>query len=115
MFPLRRIEVFAVRRLLIAVFAVVAIMGSAEAATAAPVEAWTEVHHDVTFTASWPDDICGLRANTTTYTRHVEQTHLTRRADGTFSYHDVAVVTYLSDYFDPALPDLAGRLTEVIH
>jgi hypothetical protein len=103
------------RRLIALAFTVSAIMTLTGPAAAAPVEAWTEVHHDVTFTATWPDDICGLRANTTTYTRKVEQVHLTRRADDTFSYHDVAAVTYVSDYVDPALPDLSGRLTEVNH
>lgn len=29
------------------------------------------------------------------------------------SNHDVAVVTYVSDYEDPAIPDAQGRLTEV--
>jgi hypothetical protein len=104
-----------VRRLMAIVLVLPAVLVSARPATAAQVEAWTEVHHDETFTATWPDDICGLRANTTTYTRKVEQIHLTSLGDGTFSYHDVAAVTYVSDYVDPALPDLFGRLTEVNH
>ena len=103
------------RRIMGLVLALPVVFAWAGPAAAAPVEAWTEVHHGSTFTATWEDDICGLRANTTTYTRKVEQVHLTRRPDGTFSYHDVAVVTYVSDYVDPALPDLYGRLTEVNH
>lgn len=75
----------------------------------------TVVEHGTTFTAYFPDDICGPRAATTTLTRRVEQIHLTRRADGSFSYHDVGVFTYKSDYVDPALPDLTGRGTEVNH
>jgi hypothetical protein len=84
-------------------------------ASAAPVGSPTIVAHDVTFTASWDDDICGLRANTTTYHRKIEQVQVFERSDGTFVYRDVAVVTYESDYVDPALPDLSGRLTEVNH
>ena len=84
-------------------------------ASAARVGFPTVVAHDVTFTASWEDDICGLRANTTTYHRKTEQVQFFERSDGTFVYRDVAVVTYESDYVDPALPDLSGRLTEVNH
>jgi hypothetical protein len=56
---------------------------------------------------------CGNRANTTTYHRRVEQVQFSQRPTGTFLYRDVAVVTYESDYVDPTLPDLSGRLTEV--
>ncbi|KRE98698.1 hypothetical protein ASG88_16750 [Nocardioides sp. Soil777] len=82
-------------------------------ASAEPVGAPTVVDHDVTFTAVFDGDICGPRANTTTFHRTMEQVQFFQRPDGTFSYRDVAVVTYVSDYDDPALPDLTGRLTEV--
>lgn len=97
------------------VLAVPMILLGAGAATAARPEVSTVVQHDVTFTASFPDDICGPRANTTTFTGTVDQVHYLARADGTFLYRDVAVVTYVADYDDPTLPDLSGRLTEVNH
>ena len=82
-------------------------------ASAAPVERFTVVDHGLSHTATFPDDICGPRASTTTFTAKASLTHLTARPDGTFHYHDVAPVTYVSDYADPELPDLTGRLTEV--
>jgi len=82
-------------------------------AAAAPVSTFTVVDHGLSHTATFPDDICGPRASTTTFTAKASLTHLTARPDGTFQYHDVAPVTYVSDYEDPALPDLTGRLTEV--
>jgi hypothetical protein len=82
-------------------------------AAAGPVQTFTVVDHGLSHTATFPDDICGPRASTTTFTAKASVTHLTARPDGTFQYHDVAPVTYVSDYEDPALPDLRGRLTEV--
>ncbi len=35
------------------------------------------------------------------------------RPNGTWNFQFVEVVTYVSDYDDPSLPDLTGRLTEV--
>ncbi len=82
-------------------------------AAAAPVETFTVVDQGLSHTAIFSDNICGPRANTTTFTAKASVTHLTARPDGTFHYHDVAPVTYVSDYEDPALPTLTGRLTEV--
>lgn len=90
-----------------------ALMAPAGAAAADPVGSPTVVTHGVTFTVTWDGDICGGRANTTTYHRRIEQVQFFQRPDGTFVYRDVAVVTYESDYVDPTLPDLSGRLTEV--
>lgn len=39
--------------------------------------------------------------------------HRSPKAGVGSSNHDVAVVTYVSDYEDPAIPDAQGRLTEV--
>lgn len=93
------------------------LVGSTGAASpaAAAATSFTVVDHGTTFTEFFPDDICGDRASTTTFVRTVEQVHLTRMPDGTFSYHDVAVFTYTADYVDPALPTLRGRGTEVNH
>jgi hypothetical protein len=82
-------------------------------ASAARVGSPTVVAHDTTFTEFFDGDICGARANTTTFHRRMEQVQFFERPDGTFKYRDVAVVTYVSDYVDPALQDLTGRLTEV--
>lgn len=82
-------------------------------ASAARVGSPTVVQHDVVFSEFFDGDICGEAANTTTFTRTMEQVQFFERPDGTFKYRDVAVVTYVSDYVDPALPDLTGRLTEV--
>jgi hypothetical protein len=100
------------RRLVLIGLVLPALLVATPASAARP-ETWTVVDHDVTFTEEFPDDICGDRANTTTFTRKVEQVHLTAHRDGTFTYHDVAVVTYTSDYVDPSIPDVTGRLTEV--
>jgi hypothetical protein len=103
------------RKFLGLLFVALLMILTAGPASAAPVGSPTIVTHGETFTVSWDDDICGLRANTTTYHRKIEQVQFFERSDGTFVYRDVAVVTYESDYVDPALPDLSGRLTEVNH
>ena len=82
-------------------------------AAAAPVDTRTVVEHNTTETIRFDDDVCGPRANTTTFTRKVVQSHITEGVDGSFNFHEVAVVTYVSDYDDADLPDLSGRLTEV--
>lgn len=87
----------------------------APAAQASPVERFTFVEHGATKTEFFPDDICGPRASTTTFTARTQQMQVLERPDGTWLYHEVAVVTYTSDYVDPALPDLTGTLTEVNH
>jgi hypothetical protein len=75
----------------------------------------TIVVRDFTQTQSFPDDICGPRASTVTWTYTVAQSQLVERADGTFSYRDVSVVTYVVDFVDPALADYPGRDVEVNH
>lgn len=75
----------------------------------------TVVTHGSTHTEFFPDDICGPRASTVTFTATVSQSKSVVR-DGTFfSYRDVAVVTYDIDFVDPALADYSGSLTEVNH
>ena len=75
----------------------------------------TNVTHDVTYSSYFDDDICGPKAHVTTFTATVAQPQLLERPDGSWVYREVSVVTYTSDYDDPALPDLEGRLTEVNH
>jgi hypothetical protein len=90
------------------------LLAAGPAAAATPPSA-TVVEHDYTFTEHFDDDICGPRANTTTFTRKMQQVQFTQRADGTWAFRYVAAVTYVSDYDDPALPTLTGSVTEVEH
>lgn len=75
----------------------------------------TIVTHSSTRAESFPDDICGPRASTVTWTDTIAQSQLIERADGSFSYRDVTVVTYVVDFVDPALADYPGRDVEVNH
>jgi len=75
----------------------------------------TVVTHGFTHTEFFPDDICGARASTVTFTATVAQWKDVERADGTWSHRDVSAVTYEVDFVDPALSDYSGRLTEVNH
>jgi hypothetical protein len=75
----------------------------------------TVVTHGFTHTEILPDDICGPRASTVTFTATMAQWQDVKRADGTWSHRDVSAVTYKVDFFDPALSDYSGRLTEVNH
>ena len=90
------------------------VLGSADSAAARPFVV-TTVDRGVVVTEHFPDDICGPRGSTTTFTHRVQQSHLTEHQDGSFTYHDVSVFTYTADYDDPALPDLTGSATEVNH
>ncbi len=82
---------------------------------AAPSDGRTVVDHDVTYSEYFDGDICGLAANLTTWTAQTAQQQFLQRQDGSWLYREVSVVTYTSDYVDPSLPDLTGRLTEVNH
>ena len=75
----------------------------------------TVVTHGFTHTEFFPDDICGPRASTVTYTETMAQSQPMERADGTLSGREVSVVTYEVDFVDPALADYRGRLVEVHH
>jgi hypothetical protein len=78
-------------------------------------DAATAVTHGYTHTEFFPDDICGARASTATFTETMAQSQYVQRADGSWSYRDVSVVTYVGDYVDPSIADVTGRLTEVNH
>ena len=75
----------------------------------------TNVEHGGTYSGYFDGDICGPWANLTTWTAKVAQQQFLERSDGSWAYREVSAVTYTSDYDDPALPDLEGRLTEVNH
>ena len=75
----------------------------------------TNVQHNVTFVEEFADDICGPRANTTTFTYQTLVLHLTAKADGTFTFQEVITANYTSDFHDPAIPTASGRFTEVNH
>ena len=82
----------------------------AQAAAAA-----TTVTRGYSHTEFFPDDICGPRASTVTFTERMLQSQYVERADGSWSYRDVSVVTYDVDFVDPSLADYSGSLTEVNH
>jgi hypothetical protein len=92
-----------------------ALLYASPASAQQPVGKSTSVVHNEVETVDFSDDVCGERSNTTVFTRRLVQEHFSERADGSFQYHYVAVVTYVSDYDDAALPTLTGRLTEVIN
>jgi hypothetical protein len=88
------------------------------AATGTPVAAdptivSREIQHNSVETIHFDDDICGPRANWTTFTRTLEKQRFVLRGDGTWNFQYTGVVTYISDYDDPSLPEVSGRLTEV--
>jgi hypothetical protein len=75
----------------------------------------TVVTHGFTHTEFFPDDICGPRASSVTFTATTSQWQYVERADGSWSWRDVSQVTYEVDFVDSALSDYSGRLTEVNH
>jgi hypothetical protein len=72
----------------------------------------TVVVHGVTFTEFFPDDICGPRASTVSFTLRTVVMHLTEHADGTFTFHYTSTGTYHVDFVDPALADQESQFTE---
>ena len=73
----------------------------------------TVVDRGFTHTLVFPDDICGPRSGTVTWTYTVAQWHYIERPDGTFAYRDVSVTTFAVDFDDPSLADYSGRSVEV--
>ena len=98
----------------------VLMLGLAMVSVASPVSAATPgrpapVIHNQVEIVTFSDDVCGERANVTTFNRKVVQERSSQQANGAVRYHYTAVVTYVSDYTDPTLPTLSGKLTEVIN
>jgi hypothetical protein len=103
------------RRRLVIAGLVAGLMTLVTGGSAAAAPAPAEVTRNFQYTRIFPDDVCGLRANTTMYTVKMESIRSTERPNGSFSFRYVAVVTYVSDYVDASLPTLTGRVTEVEH
>ena len=82
----------------------------AQAAAQAP-EVWTNVRHDVIFTQSFPDDVCGPRASTETWRVRTEMNHLTQLPDGSFALTDFETGTIFDDFDDPSIPDSSSQFT----
>jgi hypothetical protein len=80
-------------------------------ATAQAPEVWTTVRHDVTFTQSFPEDICGPRASTETWRVWTEVNNLTQLPDGSFAFTDFETGTILVDFDDPSIPDSSSQFT----
>ncbi|WP_062462605.1 hypothetical protein [Demequina soli] len=72
----------------------------------------TEVQHGYVFSEYYEDDACSTEPNVTTYTVKTFHETFRPRADGSWTYHYLAVVTYATDYVSPAMEDVTGRLTE---
>jgi len=75
----------------------------------------TVVVHGLTFTEFFPDDICGPRASTVSFTLRTEVIHVTEHTDGTFSFQDTNTGTYHVDFVDPALADQDSQFAESTH
>src|SRR4051794_8656510 len=73
---------------------------------AAPAERTTAVVvHGLTYSQYFPDDICGPRASTTTFTIRTRVVRSTEEQDGTFNVTFVDTGTYHVDFVDPAIAD----------
>jgi hypothetical protein len=95
----------------IGALAALVLSGAPMQASAKPTTS-TVVVHGVTFTEFFPDDICGPRASTVTFTIRTDVRHLTERADGTFTFHFTSNGTYHVDFVDPALADQESQFTD---
>ncbi len=82
---------------------------------AAPAEKTTVVVHGLTYSLFFPDDICGPRAGTTTFTIRTQVLHLTEEQDGTFNGTYVDTGTYHVDFVDPAIADQDSQFTTTVH
>jgi hypothetical protein len=97
--------------LLVGVLTAIVLAAAPMQASAKPTTS-TVVLHGVTFTEFFPDDICGPPASTVAFTVRTDVTHLTERADGTFTFHHTDTGTYHVDFVDPALADQDSQFTE---
>lgn len=110
--PARR---FALAPPLATVALLVALLPVSPAAAKPPPEKSTAVIHGVTFSVVFPDDICGPRASTTTFTLRTQMIHVTERTDGSFNFQHTETGTYHVDFDDPSLPDEDSQFTDSIH
>lgn len=75
----------------------------------------TVVVHGVTYTQSFPDDICGPRASEETVVIRTTVLHYTEEAAGTFNAQFTETGTIHVDFDDPALEDYDAQFTDSIH
>lgn len=101
------------RYLVMAALAALTLIPSAHAA--APKPRTTVVSHGDTFSAFFPDDICGPRASTVTWSVRTQALHWDERPDGTFNVQWTQTGTYHVDFVDPALADQVSQYTDQIH
>lgn len=82
---------------------------------AAPAEKTTVVVHGLTYSVFFPDDVCGPRAGTTTFSVRTRVLHATEEQDGSFNAKFIDTGTYHVDFVDPAIADQDSQFTYSIH
>lgn len=100
-----------------ALLAIAVLSTSAPAAAAADRSAResTVVLRGLTYTQSFPDDICGPRASEETVRVRTMVVHYTESDDGTFNAHFTETGTVHVDFGDPTLQDFDSQFTDSIH
>jgi hypothetical protein len=98
-----------------ALFAGVLAVGLAPAAFGAPAEKKTVVDHQVTFSLTAPDDICGPYPSEITFSVRTQTLHWTEEPDGRFNVQFTQTGTYHVDFVDPARTDQDSGYTDSIH
>ena len=101
------------RSLFVALMALVCAAVPAQAAAQATTS--TTVSHPVPRSQFFPDDICGLRANVTTFDVRTSVEHISFSRSGAINYTFVETGTYRVDFVDPAFADQESQFTETIH
>ena len=77
------------RSLLLPALVVPVLVLNAGPVSAAPVETWTDVQHNVVFTDTLPDDVCGPRATLTLQEDQWTQVALSLRFDDSKRHPDI--------------------------
>ena len=85
------------------------------AQAAAPAQKTTVVVHGLTYSLYFPDDICGPRAATATFTVRTRVIHATEGQDGSFNVTFVDTGTYQVDFVDPTIADQDSQFTSFVH
>jgi hypothetical protein len=91
-----------------------AVAVAAPSLAAPPVDRGTAVLHGLTHTEYFPDDICGPRASTVTFTIRTQVLHWTED-DSTYNVQFTETGEYHVDFIDPALEDQNSQFTESVH
>lgn len=97
---------------LLFVLAVLLALLAVPAQAAAPAGKTTVVVHGLTFSMFFPDDICGPRAGTTTFTIRTQVTRAWEEQDGTFNVTFAETGTYHVDFVDPAIANQDSQYTQ---